>query len=90
MVGVSALNYRESLFRQDTAMLRHLERLDELRGANLARSALMAQSLAAASARGAEACQAEMDRLSARVIWRSATLYDAAGATDCTFRAPNP
>ncbi|MEM7565637.1 MAG: histidine kinase dimerization/phosphoacceptor domain -containing protein, partial [Pseudomonadota bacterium] len=47
-------------------------------------------SLAAASARGAEACQAEMDRLSARVIWRSATLYDAAGATDCTFRAPNP
>ncbi len=87
MVGVAGLSYRESLHRQDTAMLRYLERLDELRDANLARSALLSQSLAAGLADGPAACQSRLEQLNAGNIWQTASVYDGETDTGCSFRS---
>ncbi len=87
MVGVATLSYRESLHRQDTAMLRYLQRLDELRDANLARSALLSQSLAAGPTDDPAACQERLARLNAGTIWETASVYDGETDTGCGFRA---
>ena len=99
MVGVAGLTYRESLYRNETEMLRYIARVSELRETQIARSALLAATLGrlarepsggANGGASGESCQARLERFGAGDVWRSARLIQvdptvASGTTTCGF-----
>ena len=94
MVGVAGLTYRESLYRNETEMLRYLARISELRETQIARSALLAVTLdRLAHEPDVETCDTRLERLSAGDVWRSARFVTSettlAGAPEphCDFES---